>query len=261
MQSVGKPGRALIRAAAVAAITVLCATGCDRASAPDPVSSIDLQNGLAEKAAESGASVKWIDCPKPLAAHVGATARCSVTFSSSDAVTALLTTTEVIDGKATWEITQVTLTKDQVAKRVAGVSGAKNVECDAGIDGRPGSWVACRSNENNVGLNQSVEVAEVKGLQVKLKVTPFMPEQQVVTKVADKIAALYGRRPDRTKCDGDLPGIPGKTIDCVATIDSNADNWTVTVTGVSGGNIDFDVTPKATGASVSNLYKCPGCPG
>ena len=87
-----------MRAAAVVAITTLCATGCARSGTPEAVSSTELQNGLAEQVTKTGASAKWIDCPKPLAARVGATARCDVTFSPSDAVTALLTTIEVVDG-------------------------------------------------------------------------------------------------------------------------------------------------------------------
>lgn len=242
-------------------MTTLCVTGCSRNVAPDAVSSIDLRNGLADQVAKSGASARSIDCPKPLAARVGATARCDVIFSASDAVTALLTTTEVVDGKANWEITQIKLTKDQVVKRLAAITGAKNIECDSGVDGQPGSWVACRSTDNGASLNESVEVTEVKGLQVKLKATPFMSEDQLLAKVQDKLTALYGSKPDITKCKGDLTGIVGKTVDCVSTVDNTPEKWLVTVTGVSGGSIDIDISSPSRGISVGGADKCIGCPG
>ncbi len=235
------PVRSILRAVSVVAIGALCATGCAREVPPDPVSSVDLQNGLAQQLVRSGTPAKWIKCPNSLSAQVGATTRCDVTFNQNDSVTALLTTIKVDGGKAVWEVTQAQLSKDQVAKRVAGITGAKNVDCESGLSGRVGSWVPCSVSKNGATLNQTVEITEAKGLSLKLAVIGFLPLQQVEDKVAAKLTPLYGRPPDQTKCSGELSLVPGSTIRCVATIDGNADKWAVTVTGVSDGSIDFNV--------------------
>lgn len=237
-----------LRAAAVVAVATLFTTGCLRAGAPDPVSSTDLQNGLAQRLAKAGTPAKWVNCPNPLSSQVGATATCEVTFKNNDSVSALLTTTQVEDGNADWEITRAQLSKDQVTKRVAAINGVKNVDCDSGLSGQVGSWVFCRYTRDGVIRNEIVEVEKVNGLDIKLRVTPLMLADQVQDRVKTELASVYGREPDLTVCNGDLSGAVGNAIKCVVTFDNIQDSWMVTVTGVTDGVINFTLTrPVAPG--------------
>jgi len=248
------------RAAVLVAIATVLVSGCARKPPPDPVSAADLQNGIATQLDQARTPAKSVKCPEPLASEVGATTRCDVTFSDTDSVTALLTTTKVAAGKTTWEVTQAQLSKDQLVKRVSALNGAKDVDCDSGTSGRVGNWVSCQVTKNGVKLNQTAQITEAKGLLIKVSLTEFLPLPQLVDQVAAKLVPIYGRRPDSTECSGDLPGTPGSTIDCVATIGDNADSWAVTVTGVSDGAIAFDVARPQRGRSGA-IDMCPGCPG
>jgi hypothetical protein len=254
------PGLFVGRAAVLVAIATVLVSGCARKPPPDPVSAADLQNGIAKQLDQARTPAKSVKCPEPLASEVGATTRCDVTFSDTDSVTALLTTTKVAAGKTTWEVTQARLSKDQLVKRVSALSGAKDVDCDSGTSGRVGNWVSCQVTKNGVKLNQTAQITEAKGLFIKVSLTEFLPLPQLVDQVAARLTPIYGRRPDSTECSGDLPGTPGSTIDCVATIGDNADSWAVTVTGVSDGAIAFDVARPQRGRSGA-IDMCPGCPG
>lgn len=251
-----------LRAAAVIAVATLFTSGCLRADTPDPVSSTDLQNGLAQKLAKAGTPAKWVHCPNPLPSQVGATTTCDVTFRNDDPVTALLTTTQVDGGKADWEITRAQLSKDQVTKRVSMLTGVKNVDCDSGMSGQVGTWVFCRYSRDGVTRNEIVEVGKVNGLEIKLTVTPLLPAAQVQDRVKTELIYVYGREPDLTLCDGDLSGVVGNAIRCVVTYDNVQDSWLVTVTGVTDGVINFTLASAAPGKRPpGRVDSCPGCPG
>lgn len=245
VRSVLIPVRAIAPVAAVIAIVSSLTTGCAHSGTADPVSPADLQAGLAARTAQTGTVATWVSCPNSLAAQVGATTRCDVTLKDRNSVTALLTTTQVEDGKAVWEITEAQLSKDQVAKRVSAAMGVKDVKCDSGMTARVGNWVPCHIKKYGTTVQQTAEVTAVKGLAVTLTVVEFMPLQQVEEAVKGRLIPLYGRAPDQIRCKEDLPGIPGRTVGCRTTIDGRVDDWVVTVTGVSQGNIDFDVARSA----------------
>jgi hypothetical protein len=242
------PGLLLGRVAAVGAMAMILCSGCSRDAQPNPMSAVELQSGIAAQLSQAGTPPRWVECPHPLASHIGATTRCEVTFNDTDSVTALITAIKVDAGTTEWEITQAQLTKEQLVKRVAAMTGAKDVDCVSGIVGRVGNWVPCHVTINGVTVNQTAQIVDAKGLSLQVGVTQFMPLPQVEQQVEARLTALYGRRPDRTRCSGDLPGVPGSTIKCAATIGDNVDGWAVTVTGVSQGTIEFDVALPQRGA-------------
>lgn len=212
---------------------------------------------------QAGTPSTWVNCPKDLAGQVGATTRCEVRFSPDNSVTAVLTTTEVADGKVKWEITGPELTKDQVTKRIAGLTGTTQVTCDSGLDGHPGDWVQCQVTKNGVALAQTVEIKQVLGLALDLGITPALPRQQLEDAVMTRLTPTYGRRPDKAECVGDLEGTVDSTVNCVVTLGENADNYVAVVTGVPGGLINFDVLkPGALKRQQEQQGDvCQGCPG
>lgn len=235
------------RAIVFVAAAVLGVSGCSGSEPQPSVSSAELQKSLVEQLAQAGTPSTWVNCPKDLPGRVGATTRCEVRFNQDNSVTALLTTTEVGGGKIAWEITGPELTKDQVSKRIAAITSAQSATCDSGLDGRPGEWALCHVTRNGVALNQVVEIKDVRGLALDLAVTPAIPQQQLEDLVQARVAPLYGRRPDRAQCEGDLPGTLGATVTCTVTVGDKPDKFIATVTGVPGGFVNFDVT-KPSGA-------------
>lgn len=233
----------VVRATAFVAVAVLGVSGCSGSDKPQPsVSSAELQKSLVEQLTQAGTPSTWVNCPKDLPGRVGATTRCEVRFSQDNSVTALLTTTEVDGGRIAWEITGPELTKDQVTKRIAAMTSAQSATCDSGLDGRPGDWVVCHVTRNGVALNQVAEIKDVRGLAVDLTVTPAIPQQQLEDLVLGRVAPLYGRRPERAQCEGDLPGTLRATVACTVTVGGKPDKYIATVTGVPGGFVNFDVT-------------------
>lgn len=232
----------LARTTALVAVGLVAVCGCSRGSdSRAVVSATELQKSLVDQLAAAGTPSTWVNCPKDLPGRVGATARCDVRFSPDNSVTALLTTTEVSGDDITWEVTEPELTKDQVTKRVAGLTAAQSASCDSGLEGRPGEWVQCQVTTNGVSLNQTVEVKDVLGLTLDLSLTPAIPKQQLEDSVLTRVTAVYGRRPDTALCVGDLPGVVGTTVNCVVTLGDKPDTYVARVTGADGAIISYDV--------------------
>jgi hypothetical protein len=224
------------------AVGVALLSGCSGGTdSPDSVSSVELQKGLVEKLAQTRIPTTWVNCPKDLPGKVGATTRCDVEFSSDNSVTALLTTTEVSGDTISWEITGPELTKDQVAKRVAGLMSAQVATCDSGLDGRSGDWVQCQVTRYGSTSIHTVEVKDVEGLTLNLGLTAVIPKQQLEESVLARLTPLYGRRPDSAECGGGLLGAVGETVRCTVTVGGNPDKFVARVTGASGGAVDFVV--------------------
>lgn len=235
----------LTRATALAAVGVMCVSGCSQsAQTREPVSRAELQKALVDKLAKDGTPSTWVKCPKDLAGTVGAMTRCDVKFSSDNTVTAVLTTTEVSGDHVTWEITRPELTKDQLAERVAGLTSAQSATCDSGFDGGKGEWVQCRTTSNGVTNVQVVEVKDTRGLMLDLTITTVIPKQEIEDAVAARVTPLYGRTPDSVQCKGGLHRTVGEVSRCVVKSGESRDTYLVTVTGVSPEAVDFDVTRK-----------------
>ena len=233
------------RSLAVAALVGVALTGCaGRAHTAPPISQADLQSSLAGELAAGGTPAQSVSCPRDLQGAVGSTARCEVAFNDTDAVTALLTTLGSENGTASYEITRAELTREQLAKRVAAMSGAASATCEFGLDGQAGDFSQCDVNRNGLAYPVTAEVKSVKGLVIDLSVTQVMPRQAVEDALSARLTSLLGQRPDSVNCPEALVGNPGTTMDCVVTVGDKPQTYVLTVTGAGAGTVDFFYLPK-----------------
>lgn len=238
----------------LAASGVLLISGCSGLTdAHAAVGVKDLQRGLVDHLAAAGTPSTWINCTKALPGRVGATTRCDVTFSTGNTITALLTTTEVDGDEVAWEVTGPEFTKDQVAQRIAVLTAAQSANCDSGLDGRPGDWVLCQTTRNGVTLNQTVEVKQANGLSVDLALTPAIPQKQTEDLLRSKLAAKHGLPFETATCPGDLVGNKGVTMDCVATSGGTQQTYTLIVTDIANGAMNFEVGEPEAPAAIAPL--------
>jgi hypothetical protein len=253
----------LTRTTALVAVGVALLSGCTgKADSGAAVSASDLQKSIVDRLAQAGTPSTWVSCPKDLPGRIGATTRCDVKFGTGNTVTALLTTTGVIGGKATWEVTGPELTKDQVTQRVAGLTSAQSTTCDSGLHGHPGDWVQCQVTANGVTLNQTVEVKDATGLSLDLALTPAIPKQQTEALLRNRLVAKYGRPFESATCPGDLAGGRGATMDCVTTSAGREETYTLVVTDIGKGTMNFEVAERpAPGAGVPRPAPFVGVPG
>ena len=251
------------RTTALVAMGVTLLSGCSGSTdSGAAVSASDLQQTLVAKLAQAGTPSTWVSCPKDLPGRVGAMTRCDVKFSTGNTVTALLTTTGVGGGEATWEVTRPELTKDQVTERLAGLTSAQSATCDSGLDGHPGDWVQCQITSNGVTLNQTVEVKDATGLSMDLALTPAIPKEQTEVLLRNRLGAKYGLPFESATCPGDLVGDSGATMDCVATSGGREETYTLVVSDIGKGSMNFEVADRpAPVAGVPAPAPFVGVPG
>ena len=83
--------------------------------------------------------------------------------------------------------------------------------------------------------------------------TPTMSAADLQKSLAARISS--STPPQSVTCPNDLAGVVGKTDACVVVVnDSTAVQANVTVTKVSGGNIDYDFTPAMTQAQLEKAF-------
>lgn len=224
-----------------------CSFGSD---ARPPVSAAELQKALAANLAEAGTSTAWVNCGKDLPARVGATTRCEVMFNQADAVTAILTTTQVQGDAVTWEITRPEMTKDQVTKRVAGLWQTDAVTCNSGLDGNVGDWAQCEVAKDGIPMAQTLEVKAVQGLSLEITPTLSMPKQQAEDLLRSRLAVPEGQLLESVTCPGDLVGSSGTTMDCTVTISGWPETYTLNVFDAGNGTVNFVAAAPPVAADV-----------
>jgi hypothetical protein len=239
------------RATALTAMGMTVVSGCSwLRDSYRAVSAADLQQTLVGQLAGAGTPSTWVECSKDLPGRVGAVARCDVKFSSDNTVTAVLTTTQVSGDEITWEVTGPELTKDQVTRRIAGLTSAQSATCDSGLDGHSGDWAQCQIVRDGVTLNQIVEVKDAVGLSLELALTPAIPKHQIEDLLRNRLAAKYSLPFESATCPEDLVGLTGTTMDCVATSDGLRQSFTLVVTDTQNGNMNFEVAAKGAPGEV-----------
>jgi Domain of unknown function (DUF4333) len=90
-------------------------------------------------------------------------------------------------------------------------------------------------------LEQAVSrlVADAARTQV-----PMLIKEEVASSLLDEFERQTGRRPDSAQCAGSLEGRPGNTVDCTVVTDQDTASYTLKVSGVSGGSINYSYTPR-----------------
>ncbi len=66
-------------------------------------------------------------------------------------------------------------------------------------------------------------------------------EQQLEEDIARQLETISGNAPDEVDCPGDLEAEEGNEIRCTVTNGQRERSATVTVTGLSGTRVDFDI--------------------
>jgi hypothetical protein len=66
-------------------------------------------------------------------------------------------------------------------------------------------------------------------------------KEKVASEVSDQLAGQVGRRPDSVTCPEDLKGVVGTKLRCELVAGKDTYGVTVTVTGVEGTDVKFDI--------------------
>mgnify|MGYP000867452533 CR=1 FL=1 len=244
------------RATALAAVGLLGVSGCSSDSHAS-VGAAELQRALVDKLAQAGTPSTWVNCGKDLPGRVGATTRCDVSFDQANSITAILTTTEVKEDNVTWEVTRPEMTKDQVARRVAGLWQTDTVTCSSGLDGNIGDWAQCEVTKYGTPMTQTLEIKAVQGLSLDITPTLAVQKQQAEDFIRNGLTHPDAQPLESVTCPGDLVGTSGTTMDCAVTIAGRQDTYTLSISDAGNGTVDFAVqsgaTPAVPAVGISNF--------
>lgn len=68
-----------------------------------------------------------------------------------------------------------------------------------------------------------------------------LDQEEVEQQITDKLTEQVGQAPDDVTCPGDLEAEEGATMTCVLSAGGETIDVTVTVTGVDGSDVQFDI--------------------
>ena len=71
--------------------------------------------------------------------------------------------------------------------------------------------------------------------------TPVVASDDLEEEVTARLTEMAGQAPDDVTCPDDLEGEVGNTTRCTLTAGADELGVTVTVTGVDGSSVDFDI--------------------
>ena len=203
-----------------------------------------LQTDIAARLAKAGEEPQSVRCEQDLVGEVGKTARCEVVMSPTNTFEPVITVTgadgDTIDYEMRPAISEEQLEK-AVSRLVADASHAQvvSVSCESGLDGKAGATAQCEVDSGGVKLRRTVEVNKVEGLMMNFDVVPVLTKEEVASSLLDEFQKQSGRRPDSAQCAGNLEGRAGNTIECTVVTGQDAASYTLTVTAVSGGSINY----------------------
>lgn len=127
--------------------------------------------------------------------------------------------------------------------------------------GRPTDSVVCKDDlPGEVGKSANCDVVYADGTKANAvlttksvegdtvnfdyDVTVLMDSQQVQDVLGEKLAAQTGLEIESVECSADLPAKVGGSVDCfAASTDGQSQGYTVTVTSVENGTVNFDFQP------------------
>ena len=235
--------------ATVGVLAGVCAlvSGCDATVGVGhraAVSKNALQTDIANRLAKAGEQPQSVSCGQDLVGEVGSSARCEVQMSPTNSFEPVITVTSVDGSTINYEMSPA-LSKEQlekaVSRLVADASHAQvtSVTCESGLDGKVGAAAHCVVDAGGANLRRTVEVNGVEGLLMNYDVVPMLTKEEVASSLLDDLEAELGRRPDSAQCAGNLEGRRGNTVDCMVVTGSDSANFTLTVTAVTGGSINY----------------------
>jgi Domain of unknown function (DUF4333) len=208
-----------------------------------------LQTDIANRLAKAGEKPQSVTCKDDLIGEVGKTARCEVVISPTNSFEPVITVTGVEGSTINYEMSPA-LSKEQLEKAVSRMvanathTPVASVSCESGLEGKVGATAHCEVDSDGVKLRRTVEVASIEGLMMDFDVVPVLTKEEVASSLLDELQRQLGRRPNSAQCAGDLEGKVGNTVDCTVVTGSNTANFTLTVTTVSGGSINYSYAPR-----------------
>jgi len=240
--------------AAVGALGTLWAlvSGCDANVGFDQKPSFGkdaLQTDIAARLAKAGEQPQSVTCNEDLIGEVGKTTRCEVVMSPTNSFEPVITVTGV-DGSAINYEMRPAVSEEQLEKAVsrlvtdAARTQVASVLCESGLEGKVGVTAHCDVDAGGVKPRRTVEVNSVEGLMMNFDVVPVLTKEEVASSLLDEFERQLGRRPDSAQCAGNLEGMAGNTVDCTVVTGSDTASFTLTVTTVNGGNINYSYAPR-----------------
>jgi hypothetical protein len=208
-----------------------------------------LQTDIAARLAKAGEQPQSVTCREDLIGEVGKTTRCEVVMSPTNSFEPVITVTGVDGSAINYEMTPA-VSKEQLEKAVsrlvtdAARTQVASVSCESGLEGKVGVTAHCDVDAGGVTLRRTVEVNSVEGLMMNFDVVPVLTKEEVASSLLDEFERQLGRRPDSAQCSDNLEGKAGSTVDCTVVTGSDTASFTLTVTTVSGGSINYSYAPR-----------------
>jgi Domain of unknown function (DUF4333) len=227
-------------------------SGCDANVGIDrqpAVGNDALQTDIAARLAKAGQQPQSVTCKEDLIGEVGKTTRCEVVMSPSNRFEPVITVTGVDGSAINYEMSPA-MSKEQLEKAVsrlvadAAREQVVSVSCESGLEGKVGATAQCDVDAGGVKLRRTVEMNSVEGLMMNFAVVPVLTKDEVASSLLDEFERQSGRRPDSAQCAGDLEGMAGNTVDCTVVTGQDTASFTLTVTTVSGGSINYSYAPR-----------------
>jgi Domain of unknown function (DUF4333) len=172
-----------------------------------------------------------------------------VVISSTNSFEPIVTVTRVDGDTIDYEMTPA-LSKEQlekaVSRHVTSAVGVRvdSVSCESGLQGNVGAVAYCDVDAGGVKLRRTVEVSNVEGLMMNFDVVPVLTREEVAASLLDEFERQSGRRPDSAQCAGNLEGKAGNSVDCTLVTGQDTASYTLTVTTVTGGSINYSYAPR-----------------
>ncbi|MDT7762703.1 MAG: hypothetical protein QOC63_2123 [Mycobacterium sp.] len=208
-----------------------------------------LQTDIAARLAKADQQPQSVTCNEDLIGEVGKTTRCEVVMSPSNSFEPVITVTGV-DGTAINYEMSPAVSKEQLEKAVSRLVAdaarvqVASVSCESGLEGKVGATAHCDVDAGGVKLRRTVEMNSVEGLMMNFAVVPVLTKEEVASSLLDEFERQSGRRPDSVQCAGNLEGMAGNTVDCTVVTGQDTTSFTLTVTTVSGGSINYSYAPR-----------------
>ena len=208
-----------------------------------------LQTDIATRLAKAGEKPQSVTCNEDLVGEIGKTARCDVVIGATNSFEPVITVTDVDGSAINYEMSPA-VSKEQLEKAVSRLVAdaervqAASVSCESGLEGEVGATTHCDVDAGGVKLRRTVEVTTVEGLMMNFDLVPVLTKEEVAISLLDEFERQLGRRPDSAQCAGSLEGKEGNTVDCTVVSGPDSRWFTLTVTRVSGGSIDYSYAPR-----------------
>jgi hypothetical protein len=208
-----------------------------------------LQTDIAVRLAKAGQEPQSVTCNEDLVGEVGKTTRCEVVMSATNSFEAVISVTGVDESAINYEMSPA-VSKAQLEKAVstlvidASRQPVASVACESGLEGKVGATAHCDVEAGGVKLRRTVEVDSVEGLMMNFDVVPVLTKEEVASSLLDEFERQLGRRPDSAQCTGNLEGKPGNIVDCTVVSGQDTRSFTLTVTTVIGGSINYSYAPR-----------------